>query len=78
MASQVRSAVSRRSGRVRIPAGVRDGHLLHALVRLGGREGQQALNVRVSLQPHEFFALEEDGTVKVEVPVDGFAWVAGR
>jgi len=30
------------------------------------------------LQPHEFCALEEDGTVKVEVPVDGFAWVAGR
>lgn len=64
--------------RIRIPAGVRDGHVLHARVRLEGGEGKQALNVRISLVPHEFFVLQEDGAVKVELPVDGFAWVAGR
>jgi len=72
------AAPRRFKSRLRIPAGVRDGHLLHARVRLQGGEGHQALNVRVSLLPHAFFALDEDGTVKVEVPVDGFAWIAGR
>jgi molecular chaperone DnaJ len=64
--------------RVRIPAGVRDGHVLHSRVRSQGDDAKLALNVRISLEPHDFFALQEDGTVKVEVPVDGFAWIAGR
>lgn len=64
--------------RVRIPPGVRDGHVLHARVKLQGRPGHQSLNVRVTLRPHEFMVLQEDGTVQLEVPVDGFAWVAGR
>jgi molecular chaperone DnaJ len=71
-------APRRYRGRVQIPAGVRDGQVLQARVRLQGRDGPQLLNVRVSLRPHEFLALEADGTVRVEVPVDGFAWIAGR
>ncbi|AMO25265.1 hypothetical protein UC35_05555 [Ramlibacter tataouinensis] len=67
----------RYKGRIRIPAGVRDGHVLRARVRLQGEDGRQALDVRVSLAAHAFMALEPDGTVKVDVPVDGFAWVAG-
>lgn len=65
-------------GRLRIPPGVREGQRLQARVRVQGSEGQQPLDVRISLQPHEFLALEADGTVRVEVPVDGFAWVAGH
>lgn len=66
--------------RARIPAGVRDGDLLHVPAQLQAVHGPEkvALSVRVELAPHEFFAVEADGTVKCEVPVDGFAWVANR
>lgn len=72
------AAPRRYKSRIRIPAGVRHGHVLHASVALQGRKGQQALNVRVSLLPHDFMVLEDDGTIKVEVPIDGFAWTASR
>lgn len=64
---------------VRIPPGVRLGDLLHVdASRL--RPGQAAVNLdlRVEVAAHEFFKLDEDGTVHCEVPVDGFAWVAQR
>jgi DnaJ-class molecular chaperone len=64
--------------RLRIPPGVRDGHELHARVKLQGREGHQSLNVRISLRSHDFMSLQEDGTIRFEMPVDGFAWMAGR
>ncbi|MBC5785749.1 DnaJ domain-containing protein [Ramlibacter sp. USB13] len=64
--------------RVRIPPGVRDGHQLHARVKLQDGKDHQSLNVRVALRPHAFLSLQEDGTIRVDVPVDGFAWVAGR
>lgn len=65
--------------RVTIPAGTRHGDLLHSVARAerdGGRK--VSLGIRVELQAHEFFELEDDGTVKCELPVDGFAWVANR
>ncbi len=34
--------------------------------------------MRVDLQPHAFFTAEADGTLKCELPVDGFAWMANR
>lgn len=68
----------RYGSRLRIPPGVRDGHQLHARVKLQGRKGHQSLNVRISLQCHDFMSLQEDGTIRLEVPVDGFAWIAGR
>lgn len=64
--------------RLRIPPGVRDGHQLHARVKLRGREEHRSLNVRIHLQPHEFMSLQENGDVRMEVPVDGFAWMAER
>ena len=42
------------------------------------RQHKLALRVRVELQPHEFFTAEADGTLKCELPVDGFAWMANR
>jgi DnaJ-class molecular chaperone len=66
--------------RVDVPAGTRAGGLLHVSARVQGRQQchQLALRVRVELQPHALFAVEADGTVKCEVPVDGFAWMAER
>jgi molecular chaperone DnaJ len=65
--------------RVRIPAGARDGDLLRVSARAQhDGEHMEALSIRVELQPHEFFQLEEDGTLKCELPVDGFAWIANR
>jgi molecular chaperone DnaJ len=64
--------------RLRIPPGVRDGHQLHARVKLQHGAGHQSLDVRVTLSPHAFMSLQEDGTIRIEMPVDGFAWVAGR
>jgi molecular chaperone DnaJ len=66
--------------RARIPPGVRDGDLLQVSANLQGRHatGTVALELRVELLPHEFFTVDEDGTVRCELPVDGFAWVANR
>lgn len=64
--------------RLRIPPGVRDGHQLHARVKLQGREGEQSLEVRINVRPHDFMSVQEDGTIRMEIPVDGFAWMAGR
>jgi len=63
----------------RIPHGVRHGDLLHVAAR-GQRNGQTAvqLDLRVDLMPHPLFDLDADGTVRCEVPVDGFAWIANR
>ncbi len=64
---------------VRIPSGVRNDDLLHVD---GSRSppGQAAVNLelRVEVAAHEFFILDDDGTVHCAMPVDGFAWVAQR
>ena len=73
-----RQAPRRYKGSVPIPAGVRHGQHLKARVPLHGRKGHQLLDVRVSLQPHELFTLADDGTIRIELPVDGFAWIGGR
>jgi DnaJ-class molecular chaperone len=66
--------------RARIPGGVREGDLLHVSANLHGPHASEkvALEVRVELAPHEFFTVDADGTVRCELPVDGFAWVANR
>jgi molecular chaperone DnaJ len=66
--------------RVQVPPGTRAGCVLEVTARVQARQRsrQVALHVRVELQPHEFFTLEAEGTVKCEVPVDGFAWMAER
>lgn len=66
--------------RVRIPPGARAGDLLQVPVRGKAGQGSSGLSlcVRIELAPHELFRLDADGTVRVEVPVDGFAWMAQR
>jgi len=65
--------------KVRIPPGVRHGDLLHVDGRRLRPERLPAdLEIRVELLDHAFFKLDDDGTLRCEVPVDGFAWVAGR
>ena len=66
--------------RVSVAPGARAGDLLDVTARVQGSQRQHklALRVRVELQPHEFFTAEADGTLKCELPVDGFAWMANR
>lgn len=66
--------------RVQVPAGTRAGTLLTVAASVPGRMRQHelSLRVRVALEPHPLFLLEADGTVRCEVPVDGFAWMAER
>ncbi|WP_286560035.1 DnaJ C-terminal domain-containing protein [Variovorax brevis] len=65
--------------KVRFPAGVRSGDLLH--VEGGGTRANRPpadLEIRVEVAAHDFFTLHDDGTIHCEIPVDGFAWVANR
>lgn len=62
---------------VRIPPGARDDDLLQAAARSSGGE-TLAIEIRVAVRRHEFLELFDDGTLRCEVPVDGFAWAAGR
>lgn len=65
--------------KVRIPSGVRHGDLLHVDGRRARANPPQAdLEIRVELLDHAFFELDDDGTVRCGIPVDGFAWIANR
>jgi molecular chaperone DnaJ len=67
---------SRYSRSVRMPAGVRHGDVLHAQ---GARDDPAGtLELRIALQAHKLFVLGDDDIVRCEMPVDGFAWIAGR
>lgn len=61
----------------RIPPGVRSGDVL-GVDGQPSRGGQPAmhLELRIELQPHPLFMLDDDGTVRCRVPVEGFLWVA--
>ncbi len=64
---------------VRFPAGVRDGdQLLVDSRRLKQAAAPGDLNIRVEVLPHEFLRLDDDGTIRCEMPVDGFSWIANR
>ncbi len=63
--------------KVRIPPGVRPGDRLHVPRRRTGRDAPPAdLDISVEWQEHPLFMLDDDGTLRCEVPVDGFAWLA--
>ena len=66
--------------RAEIAPGARTGDVLDVPAHMEGRHGghKLVLRLRLQLQPHALFAAEADGTVKCELPVDGFAWVANR
>jgi len=61
----------------RIPPGVRSGDVL-GVDGKPSRGGQPPmhLELRIELQPHPLFTLDDDGTVRCRVPVDGFLWIA--
>ena len=64
---------------VRIPQGVRHEDVLHVGAqhpRAGQIPGD--LEIHVEVQPHDFFTLDDDGTIRCELPVDGFLWMANR
>ena len=64
---------------VRIPQGVRHEDLLHVDAQRP-RAGQVPgdLEIHVEVQPHDFFTLDDDGTIHCVLPVDGFLWMANR
>jgi len=65
--------------KVRIPPGLRPGERLHvARERAGASPPPADLDIRIEWLPHPFFHLDADGTLRCEVPVDGFAWIAGH
>jgi molecular chaperone DnaJ len=71
-----KSEVARYRLSVRLPAGVRDGDMLH-VAPARGREAV-ALDIRVELLPHAFLVRDDDGTLRCELLVDGFCWIANR
>jgi len=73
-------SVQRYRCRAEIPIGARTGDVLDVAARIQGghRSHKLVLRVRLQLQQHPLFAVEADGTLKCEVPVDGFAWMANR
>ncbi len=64
---------------VRIPHGVRHGDQLQVDAR-SSRAGHAvgAIELRVELRAHQRFSLDDDGTLRCEMPVNGFAWIAQR
>jgi molecular chaperone DnaJ len=69
------SSTYRRS--VRIPAGVRHGEVLGAMGSRDRHDGfDGTLELQVEITAHGLFVLADDGTLRCEVPVDGFAWIA--
>ncbi len=62
--------------RVRLPAGVRAGDVLTVpSIRHGGLD--LCLDIQVMFEKHPFFILD-DGQLRCEMPVDGYAWTANR
>lgn len=64
---------------VRLPPGVRDGDELHVDARrLRPGQAPGDLLITVAIQPHPFFRLQDDGTLRCDLPVSGLAWAAQR
>lgn len=57
---------------VRIPPGARAGD------RLQAHTAGATLELQIEIAPHPLFTLDADGTLRCEMPVDGFAWMAER
>jgi molecular chaperone DnaJ len=70
-----RSVAYRRQ--VRFPAGVREGHVLSVPASRHG-DLEIVLELQVEIEPHPLFTLDADGVLRCEMPVNGYAWMAGR
>lgn len=69
--------------RVDVAPGARAGDLLDVSALVQAKQAKHrkrtlALRLRVELHPHDLFTADADGTIKCEIPVDGFAWMANR
>jgi molecular chaperone DnaJ len=62
---------------VRFPAGLRTGQVLSVPKSRHG-ELEMGLELQLEIEPHAFFTLSEDGVLRCEMPVNGYAWMAGR
>ncbi len=71
---EVRVAYHRR---VRFAPGMRSGDVLNVPP---AREGAAdvRLELKVEVEPHPFFKLDEHGVLRCEMPVNGYAWMTGR
>jgi molecular chaperone DnaJ len=62
---------------VRLPACTRDGDVLHVPASRG--RVAVALDIHVTVLPHARLVHDDaDGSVRCELPVDGFGWIANR
>jgi molecular chaperone DnaJ len=62
---------------VRFPAGVRQGHVLSLPTTRHG-ETELDIELQVEIEPHPLFTLDADGTLRCEMPVNGYAWMSNR
>ena len=62
--------------RVRFPAGLRDGDVLHAGADAEGVDVALELQLRVAAHPFFTTDTTDAGLLRCEMPVDGFAWLA--
>ena len=74
-----KAATQRYQVSVRFPHGVRDGDLLSVPMR-HGKPGSPPgeLSIRVEVQEGDLLKLDADGTLRCDMVVDGFAWIANR
>jgi molecular chaperone DnaJ len=63
--------------KVRFPAGISAGHVL-AVPSARHGETEHELELHVELEPHPLFKLDEQGTLRCEMPVNGYAWMTQR
>lgn len=63
--------------RVRFPAGLREGHVLSVPASRQG-DIEIGLELQVEIEPHPLFTLGDDGLLRCEMPVNVYAWMAGR
>jgi molecular chaperone DnaJ len=70
-----RSVAYRR--RVRFPSGVRAGHVLSVPTSQHG-DLEICLELHVEIEAHPLFVLDDDGVLRCDMPVNGYAWMAGR
>jgi molecular chaperone DnaJ len=62
---------------VRLPAYTRNGDTLHVPAARG--KASVALDIHIAVRPHASLVFDDtDGSVRCEVPVDGFGWIANR
>jgi molecular chaperone DnaJ len=63
--------------KVRFPSGIRSGHVLTVpSIRHG--ETEHELELHVEIEPHPLFTLDEQGVLRCEMPVNGYAWMTQR